>query len=73
MWQQWSLRNKQFSNHNKQDKNLKKIQYSFYVRVCVYVENTAMASWINIWFVRPCVCVCVCVCMLGKSIDPMCP
>ena len=34
--------------------------------MCVYVENTAMASSIK-WFVRPCVHVY----MLGKSIESM--
>ena len=43
MWQQQILRNKQFDNYNKHDK-ITKIQCSFYMHACVYVENTAMAS-----------------------------
>ena len=35
--------------------------------VFMYVENTAMASWIKIWFVRPSVRVY----MLGNSIESM--
>ena len=61
MRQQWTLRNKQFNNHNKQDKNNQKYNV-YFMCVCMYVENTAMASWIKIWFVHPCVHVC----MLGK-------
>ena len=59
MWQQQILGNKQFNNHNRI--KIIKIQCSFYMRVCVCVcvENTAMASWIKIWFVRT-------VYMLGK-------
>ena len=56
MWQQRTLRNKQFNNPNKQDKNKKKYNVHF-MCVCVYVENTAMTSWIKIWFVRSCVSV----------------
>ena len=39
----------------------------FILCACVYVENTAIASSIRIWFVRPCVRVY----MLGKSIESM--
>ena len=55
MCQEQALRKKQFDNHNKQGKIIK-IQCSFYVHVCVYVENTAMASWIKMIYSPMCAC-----------------
>ena len=43
--------------NKKQYKNNLKFNVHF-MCVCVYVENTALASWIKIYF-HPCVCVCV--------------
>ena len=55
MWQQQICRNKQFNNHNRI--KIIKIQCLFNVFVCVYVENTAMASWKNMVCSPMCACV----------------
>ena len=56
MWQQQISRNKEFNNHNNK---YKKIQCSFYMRVWVYVEDTAIASSIKMICSPVCVCVYV--------------